>query len=93
MNISPVIMDFTYSDVFEYKVLPDAYERLILDIINGDPTLFTRNDEIELAWRFIDPIVEGWEGKESPPLAFYEGGSLGPKESDDFILRDGRNWL
>jgi len=93
MNISPVIMDFTYSDVFEYKVLPDAYERLILDIINGDPTLFTRNDEIELAWRFIDPIAEGWMGKESPPLAFYEGGSLGPKESDDFILRDGRNWL
>lgn len=75
MNISPVIMDFTYSDIFEYKMLPDAYERLILDIINGDPTLFTRNDEIELAWKFVDPIVEGWEGQEAPPLVFYQEGS------------------
>lgn len=93
MNLSPVVMDFTYSESFEYRILPDAYERLILDIIEGDPTLFTRNDEIELSWRFIDPIVEGWEGSEATPLVFYEKGSWGPKESDDFILRDGRVWL
>jgi glucose-6-phosphate 1-dehydrogenase len=70
---------------------PDAYERLLMDCMLGDPTLFTRADEVETAWKLIDPIEESWrEG--SPPLQTYPAGSWGPKAADKMLAADGREW-
>ncbi|MBL8045383.1 MAG: glucose-6-phosphate dehydrogenase [Anaerolineales bacterium] len=88
-----VDMDFHFRDSFGDGALPDAYERLLLDALNGDASLFTRGDEIEAAWRFIDPILHGWAGPHAPPLAFYESGTWGPAEADTFIEKDKRQWL
>lgn len=78
----------------EYKFaedLRDAYERLLLDAINGDASLFTRSDEIELSWSIIDPFVEAWETQLSAQLYSYERGSWGPRAADQFIAPSG-NW-
>lgn len=88
-----VDMTFHYDDTFGPTSIPEAYERLLLDALNGDATLFIRSDAIELAWGLIDPIIAGWEGNSTPPLAVYEPGSWGPAEADAFIGRDGRAWL
>ena len=87
-----VNMEFHYADAFGPEAIPDAYERLILDALQGDASLFTRADGIELAWNIIDPILRGWESSAAPPLATYEPGSWGPAEADDFIGHDGRAW-
>lgn len=73
--------------------LPDSYERLLVDAVKGDPSLFTRVDEIELAWDIIDPIVTGCEHSGGPPLVFYRPGSWGPSESDELLAREGRRWI
>jgi glucose-6-phosphate 1-dehydrogenase len=86
-------MEFHFRDSFGEDALPDAYERLLLDALNGDASLFTRGDEIETAWKIIDPILKGWTSSHAPPLAFYESGTWGPSEADAFIARDGRRWL
>lgn len=88
-----VNMEFHYADAFGSQAIPDAYERLILDALQGDASLFTRADGIELAWTIIDPIAQGWESSSAPPLATYESGSWGPAEADEFMARDGRAWL
>ena len=93
MRTRSVDMDFHYADDFATEVLPEAYERLLLDAMQGDASLFARADEIELAWGLVDPIREGWEQPGAPPLAFYEQGSWGPVEADDLLARDGRAWL
>jgi glucose-6-phosphate 1-dehydrogenase len=93
MRTRSVDMDFHYADDFPAEALPEAYERLLLDAIQGDASLFARADEIELAWGLIDPILEGWERPGAPPLAFYAQGSWGPAEADDLLARDGREWL
>ena len=87
-----VNMDFHYRDSFRDRRLPDAYERLLLDAINGDASLFTRSDEIEMAWRLIDPVISGWETSDLPPMAVYRQGAWGPAEADAFMARDGRAW-
>lgn len=87
-----VEMDFEYETSFKGVALPDAYERLLLDALHGDASLFTRSDGIELSWQLIDPIVEGFETRKAPPLTFYEPRSWGPTEAEEFIHRDGRNW-
>ena len=92
-ELSSVDMEFHYEDSFGKTALPDAYERLLLDTMTGDASLFTRADEVETAWGIIDPIIHTWEalsGKQ--PLAFYEPGSWGPKESDELLARNGRSW-
>jgi glucose-6-phosphate 1-dehydrogenase len=89
--LSSVNMDFHYQDSFEGG-LPDAYERLLLDALQGDASLFARSDEIELAWRLIDPVVQTCEDPEALPMATYEPGSWGPVEADDFLSRDGHAW-
>lgn len=90
---SSVDMEFHYRSSFKGKTLPDAYERLILDALNGDPSLFTRSDGIETAWQLIDPIIEGWaQSPDAPPLSSYAPGSWGPSEADAFMARDGRVW-
>ena len=93
MQTRTVDMAFLYEQDFGKNILPDAYERLILDSLQGDASLFTRSDEIELAWRLVDPILQGWQSKYAPPLAFYECGTWGPSKADEFIQADERNWL
>ncbi len=88
-----VNMDFHFRSSFGNERLPEAYERLLLDAIIGDASLFIRSDEIEKAWQFIDPILEGWETTNSPDLVDYEPGSWGPREADELIAKDGRAWL
>ena len=85
-------IDYAYAQDFEQKELPDAYERLLLDAICGDPTLFTRADEIELAWKIIDPVLAEWESEKAPPCYIYEPGGWGPEEAKTFIEQDGRQW-
>jgi glucose-6-phosphate 1-dehydrogenase len=88
-----VNMEFHYQSSFGDERLPDAYERLLLDALNGDASLFTRSDGIEAAWQLIDQVVQGWEAPDALPLAIYEPGSWGPAEANDFLARDGRVWL
>lgn len=90
MQLRSVNMDFLYGSSFGVEP-PEAYERLLLDCMLGDPTLFTRIDETLLAWKLVDTIVAGWH-KEHSPLPQYEPGTWGPKEADHLIERDGRTW-
>src|SRR6201988_4866450 len=92
VRIQPVKMDFRYGTSFG-KASPEAYERLLLDAMAGDATLFARRDEVEEAWRFIDDIEAAWRdhGREKN-LAFYPAGSWGPAESDALIEQDARGW-
>jgi glucose-6-phosphate 1-dehydrogenase len=92
MHIQPLKMDFGYAEAFG-KGPPEAYERLLLDAARGDPTLFTRNDEVEAAWAFVAPIVEGCGQAPSAELPSYPAGSWGPNQADDLIAADGRRWL
>lgn len=87
-----VDMEFHYRSSFGDKPLPDAYERLLLDALHGDASLFARSDGIEAAWRLIDPILEGWKTRDAPPLASYELGSWGPAEADALLAGDGSAW-
>jgi glucose-6-phosphate 1-dehydrogenase len=83
-------MDFLYMSSFLLDA-PDAYERLIMDALLGDPTLFTRWDEVETAWALVDPIESEWrEG--GPPLQSYAAGTWGPAAADKLIEADGREW-
>ncbi len=89
MRIRPVNMEFLYGTSFMSQS-PEAYERLILDAMRGDATLFTRNDEVDAQWSIIDPILKAWhEGR--PPLTEYESGSPGPPEADA-LIGEGRHW-
>ena len=90
-ELRSVDMEFHYADAFGKTNLPDAYERLLLDVLNGDASLFTRADEVETAWALIDPIIEAWESQKKPP-AFYESGSWGPYEADELLAKDKRKW-
>lgn len=92
LRLEPVKMDFRYRTSFG-KASPEAYERLLLDAMSGDATLFARRDEVEDAWRFIDQIEQAWhENPQPPPMSGYAAGSWGPPEADDLLRRDGRNW-
>lgn len=92
MSIQQVKMDFRYSSSFG-KASPEAYERLLLDAMAGDATLFARRDEVENAWKFIDEIEKAWHKSDTPPTMHeYPAGSWGPKEADDLLRADGREW-
>jgi len=90
MRIRTVHMDFLYGGAFR-EGLPDAYERLILDAMLGDATLFTRADEIEEQWALVDAIIAAWQ-RDRPPFPNYAAGTWGPKESEELLARDGRQW-
>ncbi len=92
-NTRSVNMEFNYQDSFGQGSLPEAYERLLLDSINGDASLFIRGDQTEVSWAIIDPFITAWESSDAPPLAVYEPGSMGPIEADRFIEHDSRRWL
>jgi glucose-6-phosphate 1-dehydrogenase len=92
VRVEPVKMDFHYGTSFG-KASPEAYERLLLDAMSGDATLFARRDEVEGAWRFIDLIEHAWHSdEETPPLCEYAAGSWGPNEADELLERDGHAW-
>jgi glucose-6-phosphate 1-dehydrogenase len=90
IRIRSVNMDFVYGASFMVDA-PDAYETLILDALRGDATLFTRQDEVEQQWRFVDPIARSWAERQGD-LAIYPAGTWGPTEADLLIARDGRTW-
>jgi glucose-6-phosphate 1-dehydrogenase len=87
----PAALDFTYREAFGVAP-PDAYQRLLLDALRGDSTLFTRSDETEACWRFCDPILEAWSKAAPTDFPNYEPGAWGPAASDDLLRRDGRAW-
>ena len=89
-QVQPVSMDFAYDEHFDAQ-LPEAYERLLLDVMRGDSTLFTRSDELEAAWRFVTPILEAWEGSSSAP-EFYPAGTWGPAAADRLISDSKALW-
>jgi glucose-6-phosphate 1-dehydrogenase len=89
MRIRPVNMEFLYGTSFMSQS-PEAYERLILDAMRGDATLFTRNDEVDAQWSIIDPILHAW-GEGSPPISEYEAGTPGPAAADE-LIGEGRHW-
>ncbi len=90
LRIEPVKMDFHYGTSFG-KATPEAYERLLLDAMSGDATLFARRDEVEEAWKFVDSIREAWQTR-SDDICFYSAGSWGPTEADELIKRHGAAW-
>jgi len=89
-QVRDVLMDMSYGTSF-LEEAPEAYERLLLDAMVGDPTLFIRSDEVDQAWQIVDPILETW-GDTSAPLAGYAAGTWGPRQADALIQRDGRQW-
>ncbi|MDR3707950.1 MAG: glucose-6-phosphate dehydrogenase [Capsulimonadaceae bacterium] len=94
MRVVPVDLDFTYGASFGQR-MHDAYERLLLDAMNGDASLFTRDDEVEAEWAFATPIIEAWRDPEVSPIQTYMAGSWGP-ESASLLIRDSnprRRWL
>jgi glucose-6-phosphate 1-dehydrogenase len=92
MVLSPVTMDFNYSDAYDQDP-PDAYETLLLDVMLGDQTLFMRRDQIEAAWKVVDPITAVWDATTPPDFPDYPAGTWGPEEAQALIARDGHTWL
>jgi glucose-6-phosphate 1-dehydrogenase len=90
LKLGPVTLDFKYGEVFGGEP-PEAYERLLLDAIHGDATLYARGDWVEHAWALLEPVLEAW-GRTPASLPAYEAGSWGPTEADGFITRDGGIW-
>ncbi len=93
MRTRSVDMEFHYAEDFGATALPEAYERLLLDAMQGDASLFARADEIELAWSLVDPILARWAGPDAPPLATYPLGSWGPAEADELLTQAGWSWV
>ena len=91
MILQPVEMVFNYTDTYGDNA-PEAYETLLEDVIEGNPTLFMRADQVETAWEIIEPILEAWQTR--PPVDFpnYEPGTWGPEDAEALIARDGHNW-
>lgn len=90
MRLKHVSLDMSFAENFE-EASPDAYERLLLDVIRGNQSLFMRRDEVEAAWKWIDPILEAWEIN-NQPVRSYSAGTWGPNQAVALIERDGRTW-
>jgi glucose-6-phosphate 1-dehydrogenase len=92
MLLKPAEMHFLYREAFE-DLSPEAYETLLLDVIEGDATLFMRADQVEAAWSVVMPVLEMWQAH--PPADFpdYPAGSWGPEQANTLITRDGRSWF
>jgi glucose-6-phosphate 1-dehydrogenase len=91
IDLRPVSMDFRYGASFG-KEPPDAYERLIMDAILGDASLFTRRDMLVRSWQLIDPIETAWRDMAPPDFPNYDAGSWGPAAADALLERSGRTW-
>jgi glucose-6-phosphate 1-dehydrogenase len=91
LRLSPVRLDFKYGEVFGGQS-PEAYERLLLDAIHGDPTLYARGDWVEQAWEILQPVLDAWAAAPPPPFPNYDAGTWGPAESATFIAQDHTDW-
>ncbi len=91
IDVRSVNMDFTYGSAFSVDS-PDAYETLILDVLLGDASLFTRSDEVEGAWGIVTPMIETWASEPPPDFPSYEAGTWGPEEADELLAGAGRRW-
>ncbi|WP_339685507.1 glucose-6-phosphate dehydrogenase [Gimesia maris] len=89
-QIQPVTMDFAFEDAY-HTSLPEAYERLLMDVLRGDSTLFTRSDELEAAWKFVTPVLEQWEKPEHTPEPYYAG-TWGPAGAINLLEKSKRRW-
>lgn len=87
-----VDMDWHYNTAFGEDAIPEAYERLLVDALHGDASLFIRSDEIIQAWRIVDPIIKAWEQDDGTPLHHYHPGSWGPPSADNLLLREHFEW-
>jgi glucose-6-phosphate 1-dehydrogenase len=92
MKLRLTDLDFSFRDKFA-ATMPDAYQRLLLDVMHGDPSLFARADEVELAWKIIDPIQSVWDSADGPPIELYEAGGWGPPNSTEWMYRQGCEWF
>ena len=90
MRLRATPLNLSFAETFQVRY-PDAYERLLMDVVRGNPTLFMRRDEVEAAWAWIEPILEAWRERSEPPKA-YPAGSWGPSAAIALIERDGRTW-
>jgi glucose-6-phosphate 1-dehydrogenase len=90
-DVRSVSMDFSYGESFQEET-PEAYERLLLDALTGDPTLFIRTDEVEQAWRIVQPLLDTWADDGPRPLPRYPAGTWGPHEAERLIERHGAGW-
>jgi glucose-6-phosphate 1-dehydrogenase len=90
-NVKNVNMDFHYTDLANIRV-PSAYERLLYDVMTGDSTLFSRDDVVETAWKFVDPIQKAWANKPELKIYGYPAGTWGPSVSNDLIEGCGLAW-
>ena len=93
MTMKSVDLEFHYESAFRGQAIPEAYERLLQDALEGDTRLFIRSDHIEEAWRIVDPLLRVWDGGTAAPLYLYDPGSWGPEAADALLAEDGRAWL
>jgi glucose-6-phosphate 1-dehydrogenase len=91
VEVRPVRMHFSYDTEFG-AYTPEAYERLLLEAMAGDPTLFIRRDEVEIAWQFADSIRSAWDGKALTNHEFYAAGTWGPEASEELLAGSGQHW-
>ena len=91
MRLQHVPLDMSFAEAFTTRN-PDAYERLILDVVRGNQTLFMRRDEVEAAWRWVDPIIDAWNASRDAPKP-YVAGTWGPTSAVALTERDGRSWV
>ena len=92
MKLRTTNLDFRFAREFT-GTMPDSYQRLLLDAMNGDASLFARHDEVEVAWSIIDPILAAWQSPAAPPLETYPTGDWGPACSDEWMRAQGREWF
>jgi glucose-6-phosphate 1-dehydrogenase len=93
MELRPTDMEFHYRTAYPNAPIPESYERLLLDALAGDASLFMRSDEIERAWEIMDPLIAAAEAPGAPRPTEYAPGSEGPACADEFLARGGRQWL
>ena len=92
MTLDPVDMVFNYKEAYNGNE-PEAYETLLLDVMQGDATLFMRSDQVEAAWKVIMPILQVWEERSPVDFPNYAPGTWGPEDAEALIAREGRNWI
>lgn len=92
MRLRQTDLDFNYHQEFK-GAMPEAYERLLLDAIEGDASLFARADEVEAAWKICDPVLHAWQETDKPTLFLYDPGLWGPQECSEWLMPQGREWF
>ena len=92
LHLQPTVLDLSFTEAFKSVRIPDAYERLLLEAMQANPTLFIRRDEVEHAWTWIDSIQGAWQALQEPPKP-YPAGTWGPVGSVALLSRDGREWM